>query len=130
MKLRPNEFATDGVFLAGLAHSPKYIDESIAQASGAASRAMTILSKDSLFAEGIISVVDEEVCTGCGTCIDLCPYGAIERTEDDKAHVVEVMCKGCGICAASCPERAIEIKGFTMEQMIAQMSSAMNGGGS
>ena len=130
MKLRPNEFATDGVFLAGLAHSPKYIDESIAQASGAAARAVTILSKESLFAEGIISHVDEEVCTGCGTCIALCPYGAIERTEDDKAHVVEVMCKGCGVCAASCPERAIDIRGFTMEQMLAQMSSAMNGGGS
>ncbi len=130
MKLRPLDFATDGIFLAGLAHSPKYIDESIGQASGAAARAATILSKDHLSAEGIISVVNEDMCTGCGTCISLCPYSAIERTDEDKAHIVEVLCKGCGICAASCPERAIDVRGFTMEQMIAQMSSAMNGGGS
>jgi heterodisulfide reductase subunit A len=129
MKLRPVDFATEGIFLAGLAHSPKFIEESMAQASGAAARAVTILSKDTLLAEGVVSIVDEEACTGCGTCIDLCPYSAIERTEDDKAHVVEVLCKGCGICAASCPERAIDIRGFTMEQLIAQMSSAMNGGG-
>ena len=129
MKLRPVDFATEGIFLAGLAHSPKYIDESMAQASGAAARAMTILSKDTLLAEGVVSQVDEMKCTGCGTCINLCPYNAIERTEDDKAHVVEVLCKGCGICAASCPERAIDIRGFTLEQIIAQMSSAMNGGG-
>jgi heterodisulfide reductase subunit A len=129
MKLRPLDFATDGVFLAGLAHSPKYIEESMAQASGAAARAITILSRDTLLAEGVISVVDTDECTGCGTCIELCPYNAIERTEDDKAHVIEVLCKGCGICAASCPERAIDIRGFTMEQIIAQMSSVMNGGG-
>ena len=129
MKLRPLDFATDGVFLAGLAHSPKYIEESMAQASGAAARAVTILSRDTLLAEGVISVVDADMCTGCGTCIELCPYNAIERTEDDKAHVIEVLCKGCGICAASCPERAIDIRGFTLDQIIAQMSSVMNGGG-
>jgi heterodisulfide reductase subunit A len=129
MKLRPLDFATDGVFLAGLAHSPKYIEECMAQASGAAARAVTILSKDELLTEGVISIVDTVKCSGCGTCIDLCPYSAIERTEDDKAHVVEVLCKGCGICAASCPERAIDIKGFTLDQIIAQMSSVMNGGG-
>ncbi len=79
--------------------------------------------------EGIISEVDEDMCTGCGTCIAVCPNGAIERSEEDKAKVVEVLCKGCGICAASCPEQAIDIRGFTTEQIIAQMSSAMNGGG-
>jgi heterodisulfide reductase subunit A len=129
MKLRPLDFATDGIFLAGLAHSPKYIEESMAQASGAAARAVTILSRDTLLAEGVISVVDADMCTGCGTCIELCPYNALERTEDDKAHVIDVLCKGCGICAASCPERAIDIRGFTSEQIIAQMSSVMNGGG-
>jgi heterodisulfide reductase subunit A len=129
MKLRPLDFATDGVFLAGLAHSPKYIEESMAQASGAAARAVTILSRDTLLAEGVISSIDADKCTGCGTCIELCPYSAIERTEDDKARVVDVLCKGCGICAASCPERAIDIRGFTLEQIIAQMSSVMNGGG-
>ena len=100
-----------------------------APTTGAAARAVTILSRDTLLAEGVISVVDTDECTGCGTCIELCPYNAIERTEDDKAHVVEVLCKGCGICAASCPERAIDIRGFTSEQIIAQMSSVMNGGG-
>jgi heterodisulfide reductase subunit A len=128
MKLRPVDFATDGVFLAGMCHSPKFIDESIGQANGAVARAVTILSKDTLESEGAISEVDEDACTGCGTCIALCPYAAIERTEDDKAKVTEVLCKGCGICAASCPERAIDIRGFTTEQMLAQMSSAMNGG--
>ena len=129
MKLRPVDFATDGIFLAGMCHSPKFIDESIGQATGAVARAVTILSKDSLVGEGIISEVDEDMCTGCGTCIAVCPNGAIERSEEDKAMVVEVLCKGCGICAASCPEQAIDIRGFTTEQIIAQMSSAMNGGG-
>jgi heterodisulfide reductase subunit A len=121
MKLRPVDFATEGVFLCGLAHSPKFIDESISQAMAAASRAATILSKDTIEAEGVPSVVDREKCTGCGTCEIVCPYGAIAKDEEGKAAVTEVLCKGCGSCRASCPEKAILAPHFTMEQIIAEI---------
>jgi heterodisulfide reductase subunit A-like polyferredoxin len=121
MKLRPVDFATEGVFLCGLAHSPKFIDESISQANAAASRAATILSKETIEAAGLPSVVDREKCTGCGTCEIVCPYGAIAKDEEGKATVTEVLCKGCGSCRASCPEKAILAPHFTMEQIIAEI---------
>jgi heterodisulfide reductase subunit A len=123
MKLRPVDFATEGVFLCGLAHSPKFIDESISQAMAAASRATTILAKDTIEAEGLPSVVDREKCTGCGTCEIVCPYGAIAKDEEGIAHVTEVLCKGCGSCRASCPERAILAPHFTMEQIVAEIKA-------
>jgi heterodisulfide reductase subunit A len=123
MKLRPVDFATEGVFLCGLAHSPKFIDESISQAMGAASRATTILSKDTIEAEGLPSVVDRDKCTGCGTCEIICPYGAIAKDEEGKALVTEVLCKGCGSCRASCPERAITAPHFTMDQIVAAIKA-------
>ncbi len=119
MKLRPVDFATEGVFLCGLAHSPKFIDESISQALGCASRAATILSKDTIEAEGLPSVVDRDKCTGCATCEIVCPYGAIAKDEEGKAFVTEVLCKGCGSCRASCPERAISAPHFTLDQIVA-----------
>jgi len=120
VKLRPLDFATDGIFLCGLAHWPKLIDESISQACGAAARASTILSRKTLEVEGIVSYVDEDLCVGCGLCISLCPYGAIEKDEMGIARVKEVLCKGCGTCGASCPKRAITMRQFTDEQIIAQ----------
>jgi heterodisulfide reductase subunit A len=123
MKLRPVDFATEGVFLCGIAHSPKFIDESISQAMGAASRATTILSKDTIEAEGLPSVVDRDKCTGCGTCEIVCPYGAIAKDEEGKANVTEVLCKGCGTCRASCPERAITAPHFTMDQIVAAIKT-------
>jgi len=120
MKLRPVDFATDGVFLCGMAHWPKFIDESISQACAAAARAATILSKKTLDAEGTVSHVDEDLCIGCGVCISICPYKAIAKDENGLAKVNEVLCKGCGTCAASCPERAIMMRQFTDEQLIAQ----------
>jgi heterodisulfide reductase subunit A len=120
MKLRPLDFATDGVFLCGLAHWPKFIEESIAQACGAAARAATILSKKTLETEGIVSYVDENLCVGCGLCISICPYGAMEKDERGIARVKEVLCKGCGTCAAGCPKRAISMRHFTDQQLIAQ----------
>jgi len=120
MKLRPVDFATDGVFLCGMAHWPKYIDESISQACGAAARAATILSKQTLEAEGTVSHVDENLCISCGLCISICPYSAISKNEKGVAEVNEVLCKGCGTCAASCPERAITMRQFTDEQLVAQ----------
>ena len=120
MKLRPVDFATDGVFLCGMAHWPKFIDESISQACGAAARAATILSKKTLEAEGTVSHIDESRCIGCGLCISICPYSAISKDEKGIAKVNEVLCKGCGTCAASCPERAITMQQFTDEQLVVQ----------
>jgi len=119
MKLRPVEFATDGVYLAGLAHWPKSIDESISQAEGAASRALTLLTKDYLEFEGIISEVDEEFCVGCGMCVDACPYHAIDLIEaKGKAKVNAALCKGCGVCAATCRMGAVQQKNFKDQQII------------
>jgi heterodisulfide reductase subunit A len=125
MKLRPVEFATDGIFLAGLAHSPKFLNECVSQGNAAVSRACTVLSKDKIEAEGIVSIIDEDKCTGCGTCIVLCPYNALDKNDDGKASVTEVLCKGCGTCASSCPEKAASLKNFTDEQLVAQLSAAL-----
>jgi heterodisulfide reductase subunit A len=120
MKLRPLDFATDGIFLCGLAHWPKFIEESVSQACGAAARAAIVLSKKTLEAEGTVSHIDEKLCIGCGLCVSICPYAAIEKDDKGIAKVNEVLCKGCGTCAASCPKRAITMNQFTDEQIIAQ----------
>jgi heterodisulfide reductase subunit A len=128
MKLRPVDFQTDGVFLCGMAHLPKYIDESIAQACAAAARAATILSKKTLETEGIIANVDEDLCSGCRICEYLCPYGAIEMKEKDGktvAHVIEALCKGCGVCGTACPTKAITLGHFTTEEILAQVRAAL-----
>jgi len=128
MKLRPVDFATEGVFLCGMAHSPKYIDESIAQACAAASRATTILSKRTLEMEGIVATVNEDLCSGCGICEYLCPYSAIEMKEKDGkpiAHVIEALCKGCGACGTACPTKAIVMGHFTTEEILAQVKAAL-----
>jgi len=125
MKLRPVDFATDGIFLCGLAHWPKFIDESISQACATAARAATILSKNVLETEGATANVDENLCSGCGTCVKLCPYGAIEKDEKGVAKVNEVVCKGCGLCGASCPEKAISMRHFTDEQVVTQALAAL-----
>ncbi len=128
MKLRPVDFATEGVFLCGIAHSPKYIDESIAQACAAASRATTILSKLTLEMEGIVANVNEDLCSGCKICEHLCPYSAIEMKEKDGkpiAHVIEALCKGCGVCGTACPTKAIIMGHFTTEEILAQVKAAL-----
>jgi heterodisulfide reductase subunit A len=125
MKLRPVEFATEGIFLCGLAHSPKFFEECVAQAKAAVSRASTILSKNILEAEGMVSIINEDECTGCGTCVVLCPFNAIEKDENEKAKVTAVLCKGCGTCAASCPEKAASISQFTDDQLIAMMKACV-----
>jgi len=133
MKLRPVDFATEGVFLAGLAHWPKFVDESIAQAAGAAARALTVISKGELETEGIIAAVNEDLCDGCGICESVCEYKAIEivtveGTFDQKrATVNEGLCKGCGCCVAACPSGAMEQKGFKTDQMIAMIDAALQG---
>jgi heterodisulfide reductase subunit A len=128
MKLRPVDFATDGVFLCGLAHWPKSIEESISQACAAAARATTILSKKALEAEGAIANVNDDFCGGCRFCEPVCEYGAIEMEEVDgklKAHVIEALCKGCGVCGATCPTGAISMRHFTNDQILAQVRAVL-----
>jgi len=125
VKLRPVDFATDGIFLCGLAHSPRLIGESVSQALAAAARANTVLSKEFIEAEGAVSIVDERKCTGCGTCIEVCPYGAIRKNESGIAEVVAAMCKGCGSCGATCPESAITVMNYTDEQLLAQAKASL-----
>lgn len=125
VKLRPLEFATDGVFVCGCAHWPSDIPESIAQALGAASKAAIPLLNKRVTVEPIVSKVNEDLCSGCGICEENCPYGAIKKDpEKNKAVVTEVICKGCGICATNCPEQAIIINHFTPEQLSAQVEAA------
>ncbi len=127
VKLRPVDFAADGVFLCGTAHYPKNISESIRQAYGAAGRAATILAKDSVTASGAICEVNESECVGCGQCQAVCKYGAIElhdTPEGKKARVIPVLCKGCGLCNTKCPTEAISAKHFTDEQIFAEIDTA------
>jgi heterodisulfide reductase subunit A len=127
VKLRPVEFAVDGVFLCGIAHYPKLISEAISQANGAAGRALTLLSHDTVTVSGSVCEVDESKCIGCGACISACTYGAIEFHETrqgKKAVVNPVLCKGDGLCNAKCPTVAIQLKHFTDEEMIAQIDAA------
>jgi len=128
MKLRPVDFATEGVFLCGMAHSPKYVDESIAQACAAAARATTILSRDKLEMEGIIANVNEDLCSGCRICEYLCPYGAVEMKDKEGktvAHMIEALCKGCGACGTACPTKAITMGHFTTEEILAQVKAVL-----
>jgi heterodisulfide reductase subunit A len=123
LKLRPVDFATDGVFVCGLAHYPKDIGETIAQARAAAGRAATVLSKDSVESEGKISSVRAELCSGCGLCAALCAYSAVEIDPVKNIAVVnETLCKGCGACAASCRGSAIDLNGFNNEQILSMLS--------
>ena len=126
VKLRPVDFAADGIFLCGTAHYPKPITESISQAYGAAGRAATILSKDSVTASGAICEVDESKCVGCGQCQSVCKYGAIQlvdTSQGKKARVVPVLCKGDGLCSTRCPTGAISAKHYTDEQILAEIDA-------
>ncbi len=132
IKLRPVDFATEGVFLCGTAQAPKLVDESIAQAAAAASRACIILSKKSLESSAVISKVNTELCVGCGACEKVCPYGAISLTQvllekqgisykARKSEVNPALCKGCGACAMSCPTGALDQQHFRNDQLLAQV---------
>jgi len=128
VKLRPVDFAADGVFLCGMAHYPKHISETISQAYGAAGRATTILSKDSVIASGAICEVNESECIGCGACQSVCQYGAIElhdTPQGKKARVIPILCKGCGVCNSKCPTGAISLKHFTDDELLSEIDAAV-----
>ncbi|MBW1674775.1 MAG: CoB--CoM heterodisulfide reductase iron-sulfur subunit A family protein, partial [Deltaproteobacteria bacterium] len=130
VKLRPVDFATDGVFLCGTAHYPKHIPEAINQAYGAAGRAAVLLSHDIVAVSGSVCEVDKKTCIGCGACIEACEYGAIEfndTRQGKKATVNPVLCKGCGLCNALCPTGAISLKHFTDEQVFSEIDAAVVG---
>ena len=126
VKLRPNDFATDGVFVCGLAHAPKPIEESISQAQAAASRAVTVLAALEVSVSGTVAVVDPLCCSSCGVCVEVCPYSAPQFIENTgKAEVQATLCKGCGLCVASCRSGAIHLKGFDTGQIMAQLKSCL-----
>jgi heterodisulfide reductase subunit A len=126
MKLRPVDFATDGVFIAGLAHYPKPLDEAIAQAKAAAARAGVVLAQDAIRAGGVVASIDAAACSGCQACVGVCPFGAISYKErEDVCEVNQALCKGCGTCAANCPSECITLFGFSHKQIYTQVDEAL-----
>ena len=128
-KLRPVEFSVEGVYLCGLAHGPKPISESIAQAQAAAGKACIPLVKGCVTVEPIVSSVDTDTCIGCRICESLCPYSAIRMIKvgkKKKAETIPASCKGCGICASHCPTLSISMGGFTNEQILCQIRALGN----
>ena len=124
VKLRPSDFATDGVYVGGTAKWPVDITESISQGYSAASRASTILSHNSIEVEGATSNLPEfnkSLCTGCEVCVKVCPFHAIIKNEDDEIEIIEALCKGCGVCGATCTNQAIVIRHFTDDQILSEI---------
>jgi heterodisulfide reductase subunit A len=126
-KLGPSEFATDGVFLCGVAHYVKTIDETITQGKAAASRAITLLARKKIHTSGEVAETEPALCSRCGVCVAICPYSAPsyiakdQRMHPGKAQINPVLCKGCGLCVASCRSGAIHLKGFDNDQIFAQI---------
>jgi heterodisulfide reductase subunit A len=126
VKLRPVEFGTDGVYLCGLAHYPKFMQETINQAYGAAGRVLTLLSHETVVASGSVAQVNENRCMGCGGCVSACTYGALElrdTKQGKKATVNPVLCKGDGLCNTKCPTGAIQLKHYTDQEMISEIDA-------
>jgi heterodisulfide reductase subunit A len=125
MKLRPVDFATDGVFVCGLAHAPKSIEESVAQAAAAAARAESVLSREKIVTEGVVAMVDADKCSGCRICVQLCPFEAVTYDEAKRVAVVNTsLCKGCGTCTAACTAGASRLQGFRSDQIFEQIKAA------
>jgi heterodisulfide reductase subunit A len=125
-KLRPVDTFVNGIFIAGCCQGPKDIQDTVSQASAAASRAATILSQEELEIDPLIAMVDEDACTGCGICVEVCPYEA--RTINERKRIAEVndaLCAGCGGCIAACPSNASIHKNFTKKQLLNQVDDIM-----
>ena len=128
VKLRPVDFSAEGMFLAGLAHSPKGMEDTISQAKAAAERACIIISSKEYISEAVIAQVDLDMCAGCGMCVAVCPYDAPSlfwRNGKEYAYVNSALCKGCGSCAAICPSGAMQQLGYKEEQTLAMMTEAL-----
>ncbi len=121
VKLRPLDFGSEGIFLAGLAHAPKSMAESISQAKGAAARAATVICKPVLDRSGVVSEVDQDACAGCLTCVRLCPYNVPAIGEEGVAYIEPASCQGCGLCAAACPRKAITTRHYRDVQLSAKV---------
>ncbi|MBA3027964.1 MAG: FAD-dependent oxidoreductase [Desulfobacteraceae bacterium] len=125
-KLRPVDFASEGIFMAGLAHYPKPVEETIAQAKAAASRAMTLLARDTIMVGGVVAVMQHSAsCAGCLVCLRSCPFGAPRIGKEGIVVIESVKCQGCGICAAECPAKVITLQNFTDDQLISKVCSLM-----
>jgi heterodisulfide reductase subunit A-like polyferredoxin len=133
VKMRPMDFMDEGIFVCGMAHYPKFIEESISQALATAGRAMTILSKQPLFMGGTVAVVDQEQCVGCLTCVRTCPF-EIPRIDPGTfgvghiagaAYIDPTLCQGCGTCTAECPATAIQLANYTDEMMLRSLSGTL-----
>ena len=126
-KLGPLNTATDGVFLAGACQGPKDIPDTVAQASGAAAKSLSLASRGKVVIPSAISWIDPDICAGCQTCIGLCPDPAIEFDMRRAVSVVnEALCKGCGSCAGGCPSGGAEVRHFNKEQLFAECDGIMN----
>jgi heterodisulfide reductase subunit A-like polyferredoxin len=123
MKLRPLDLVNEGMYLCGLAHSPKTMAESISQARGAVSRALTILSQTYLMVGGIICIVDQERCAACLTCVRACPYDVPHINTEGVAEIEPAACQGCGICASECPRKAITLQHYSDDQIISKIDA-------
>jgi heterodisulfide reductase subunit A-like polyferredoxin len=134
VKLRPVDFASDGVFMAGMAHYPKLLDEAMIQAQAAASRAARVLSRETLKAGGRVAVVDPLMCTGCLTCVRVCPFGVPQIRHDligvggveGAAYIETAVCQGCGSCVAECPAGAIQLMHYTDTQLAAKVGALLD----
>jgi heterodisulfide reductase subunit A-like polyferredoxin len=128
MKLRPVDFVSEGLFMAGLAHYPKPLDESISQAKAAVARTMTILGKPYILVGGIVAEVDPDRCAVCVTCVRTCPYGTPRIGDKGHAEIDPAECRGCGACVAECPGKAITLRHFTDDQIMAKEDALFLGG--
>ena len=125
-KLRPVDFASDGIFLCGTAHGPKLVGESIAQAMAAASRAGAFLADTNQTISGVTAQVDPKRCAACLICVRRCPFGVPEINQDNVSEINEAMCQGCGICAAECPAKAIQLEHYEDDQISAKITDDAN----
>jgi heterodisulfide reductase subunit A len=127
VKLRPVDFASEGVFLCGSAHAPKFLKETISQANAVAARAATVLSKKALPVSGQIAWVDQDKCISCMTCVHVCPYNSPRINLNNKAEVQTAVCMGCGSCTSECPAKAITLRHYTDQQICGAIDNLLQG---